>query len=154
MPRLALLSLLFACGTVNAAVLNLRQSDSNGTLPVTIPQKDANAEGRKQEVAYRQENFLYNISQIGNAAAFPMGKLGEERVAMAWDQWQVDRNLITTEIQKDVAKIRQAIVAVGSTYKKTSWATAKLFDSTMEVWPAWTTTRLCFTRISGSTPHH
>ena len=112
MPRLALLSLLFACGTVNAAVLNSRQSDGNGTLAVSIPQKAANAQSRKQEVAYRHDNFLYNVSQIGNAAAFPMGKLGEERVAMAWDQWQVDRNLITTQIQKDVLKLKQAIGAV------------------------------------------
>ena len=112
MPRLALLSLLFACGTVNAAVLNSRQSDSNATLTVSIPQKAANAQSRKQEVAYRHDNFLYNVSQIGNAAAFPMGKLGEERVAMAWDQWQVDRNLITTQIQKDVLKLKQAIGAV------------------------------------------
>lgn len=112
MPRLALLSLLLACGTVNAAVLNLRQSDSNGTLPVGIPQKADNVESRKQEVAYRHDSFLYNVSQIGNAAAFPMGKLGEERVARAWDQWQVDRNLITNEIQKDVMKLKQAIGAV------------------------------------------
>ena len=75
-------------------------------------QKAANAQSRKQEVAYRHDNFLYNVSQIGNAAAFPMGKLGEERVAMAWDQWQVDRNLITTQIQKDVLKLKQAIGAV------------------------------------------
>lgn len=113
MPRLALLSLLVACSaSANAAVLSTRQSDSNGTGIVIIPQKDSSPDDRKKEVAYRHDNFLYNISQIGNAAAFPMGKLGEERVALAWDQWQDDRNAITVEIQKDIAKVREALVAV------------------------------------------
>lgn len=113
MPRLALLSLLFACGpAINAAVLHTRQSDSNGTIPVSIPQKDIEPDARKEEVKYRHDNFLYNISQIGNAAAFPMGKIGEERVALAWDQWEVDRNIITADIQKDIIKLKQAIAAV------------------------------------------
>lgn len=121
MPRLALLSLLLACSTsINAAVLNTRQSDSNGTTTVTISQKDADPAARKKEVAYRHDNFLYNISLIGNAAAFPTGKIGEERVALAWDQWQVDRNIITADIQKDVAQIKQAIIAVRTLQFKTS----------------------------------
>ncbi|KAJ4300838.1 hypothetical protein N0V90_002926 [Kalmusia sp. IMI 367209] len=112
MHRLALLSLILALsGPINAAALNTRQSDSNGTETVSIPQKDAALEDRKQEVAYRHENFLYNISQIGNAAAFPMGKIGEERVAMAWDQWQVDRNIISAAIGADIAEIKKAIAA-------------------------------------------
>jgi hypothetical protein len=113
MPRLALISLFLACGTsINAAVLNARQSDSNGTIKVSISQKDADQVARQKEVAYRHDNFLYNVSQVGKAAAFPMGKLGEERVALAWDQWQEDRNLITVDIQKDVAQVKQAIIAV------------------------------------------
>ncbi|KAF2451749.1 Lipoxygenase [Karstenula rhodostoma CBS 690.94] len=118
MPRLALFSLFLACSTsINAAVLNTRQSDSNGTHAVTISQKDADPAARKREVAYRHDNFLYNVSQIGNAAAFPMGKIGEERVALAWDQWQVDRNIITADIQKDVAQIKQAIIANNGTLR-------------------------------------
>jgi hypothetical protein len=113
MPRLALISLFLACGTsINAAVLNARQSDSNGTIKVSISQKDADQVARQKEVAYRHDNFLYNVSQVGKAAAFPMGKLGEERVALAWDQWQEDRNLITVDIQKDVAQVKQAVIAV------------------------------------------
>lgn len=113
MPRLAFIPLLLACTTsVSAAVLNTRQSDSNSTAIVSISQKDADPAGRKKEVEYRHDNFLYNISQIGNAAAFPMGKIGEERVAQAWDEWEVDREIITADIQKDVAKLKQAIVAV------------------------------------------
>ena len=114
MARLALISLLFASSTINAAVIHTRQSDSNGTLSVRIPQKDANQDGRKEEVKYRRDNFLYNVSQIGNGAAFPMGKIGEERVALAWDQWQEDRNIITADIQKDVAQIKTAIMAVSN----------------------------------------
>ncbi|PVH93852.1 Lipoxygenase [Periconia macrospinosa] len=118
MPRLALMSLLLACSTsVTAAALHIRQSDSNGTTTVTIPQRDADRAARKKEVAYRHDNFLYNISQIGNAAAFPMGKIGEERVSAAWDQWQIDRDIINGHIQKDVAQIRQAIVANNGTLR-------------------------------------
>jgi hypothetical protein len=115
MPRLALISLFLACGTsINGAVLSARQSDSNGTVKASTPQKDANPAARHREVAYRHENFLYNVSQIGKAAAFPMGKIGEERVALAWDQWQEDRNIITVDIQKDVAQVKQAIMAVST----------------------------------------
>jgi hypothetical protein len=76
--------LLALCASVEGAALQVRQSDSNGTTKVTIPQKDASLDERKKAVLYRHDNFLYNVSQIGNAAAFPMGKLGEERVAAAW----------------------------------------------------------------------
>nr|QCS26860.1 putative manganese lipoxygenase [Didymosphaeria variabile] len=118
MPRLAFISFLLACSTsINAAVLNTRQSDSNATTTVTISQRDVDPAARKKEVAYRHDNFLYNVSQIGNAAAFPMGKIGEERVALAWDQWQVDRNIITADIQKDIAQIKQAIIANNGTLK-------------------------------------
>jgi hypothetical protein len=101
--------------TVESSVLRVRQSDSNGTAKVVIPQKDASLDARKKEVSYRHDNFLYNISQIGNAAAFPMGKLGEDRVALAWDQWLHDRNDITAAIGQDLAEVKKAIVAVSST---------------------------------------
>ncbi|KAK7187686.1 hypothetical protein DPSP01_004521 [Paraphaeosphaeria sporulosa] len=128
MPRLALISLVLACSTsINAAVLNTRQSDSNGTSSVTITQKDANPAARKKEVAYRHDNFLYNVSQIGNAAAFPMGKIGEERVSLAWDQWQDDRNIITADIQKDVAQIKQAIIANNGTLRSLDDYTTVLY---------------------------
>ena len=97
---------------VEGSVLKLRQSDSNGTAKVTIPQKDAALDARKKEVLYRHDNFLYNVSQIGNAAAFPMGKIGEERVALAWDQWTEDRDIILGLIAKDTAEIKKALVAV------------------------------------------
>ena len=102
---------LFAL-SVNGLHLRPRQSDSNGTAKVTIPQNDAFPDRRKQEVAYRHDNFLYNISLIGKAAAFPMGKLGEERVARAWDQWQHDRGTITVAIEKDLAAVKKALAAV------------------------------------------
>jgi hypothetical protein len=107
-----LLALSFS---IEGSVLKTRQSDSNGTAKVCIPQRDGSLDARKKEVAYRHDNFLYNISQIGKAAAFPMGKLGEERVALAWDQWQDDRNNITAAIQKDVAEVTKAVKAVSST---------------------------------------
>lgn len=112
-------SLLALSKLADAGSLSARQSDSNGTETVSIPQKDNSPEERRKEVTYRRENFLYNISLIGNAAAFPMGKLGDERVAMAWDQWQVDRNIITAAIVADVAEVKKAIVAV-STYPQFS----------------------------------
>lgn len=132
MARLALISLLFACSTINAATIVTRQSDSNGTLAVSVPRKDSNQDNRRKEVQYRHDNFLYNVSQIGNAAAFPMGKLGEERVALAWDQWQVDREIITADIQKDVAKIRAAIIAV-SILIHSCWVVAYQVHSTTAV---------------------
>ncbi|KAF2637306.1 Lipoxygenase [Massarina eburnea CBS 473.64] len=109
--------LLALCVSVEGRSLNVRQSDSNGTAKATVPEKDRSPTKRKQEVSYRHDNFLYNISQIGNAAAFPMGKLGEERVAMAWDQWQVDRNNITVAIGADMTEVKKAIVAHGGQLK-------------------------------------
>lgn len=154
MARLALISLLLACSTsVNAAVLNTRQSDSNTTASVVVTLKDADQAGRKKEVAYRHDNFLYNVSLIGNAAAFPMGTIGEQRVALAWDQWQIDRNIITADIQKDVAQIREAIVAVSvvqyrgfATHTNTSIRTTGPFRR-------WMIMQRSCTKASGSTRH-
>jgi hypothetical protein len=114
-PLIASSLLLAFTISVDGSVLKVRQSDSNGTAKVTIPQKDSSTDARKKEVSYRHDNFLYNISLIGNAAAFPMGKLGEERVARAWDEWQEDRDNITAAIGQDLAEVKKAIVAVSVT---------------------------------------
>jgi hypothetical protein len=111
-PLIASSLLLAFSISVEGSVLKVRQSDSNGTAKVSIPQKDLSPDARKNEVSYRHDNFLYNISLIGNAAAFPMGKLGEERVARAWDEWQEDRNAITIAIGQDLAEVKKAIAAV------------------------------------------
>jgi len=109
---IAFLLLLALSVSVKGSVLQIRQSDSNGMTKVTIPQKDASLDARKKDVSYRHDNFLYNASLVGNAAAFPMGKLGDERVALAWDQWADDRIHITAAIQQDVAEVKKALIAV------------------------------------------
>ena len=96
--------------------------------------------------------LVHGQGWIGNVATFPMGKIGEERVALAWDQWQVDRNIITADIQKDVAQVKQAIFAV-SAIQTDGLRLALTHPIRTRASIRWMITQRSCTRTSGSILH-
>lgn len=86
----------------------------NDTSPACLPQHDDDTQSRVDEVAAKQEGFVYGPSLIGQAAAFPNGTLGNARAQSDMDLWNVDREEIDSAVAKDVEIIQKAIAAVSS----------------------------------------
>ncbi|KAI1397740.1 Lipoxygenase [Hypoxylon fuscum] len=85
----------------------------NDTSPACLPQHDDDTQSRVDEVAAKQEGFVYGPSLIGQAAAFPNGTLGNARAQSDMDLWNVDREEIDSAVAKDVEIIQKAIAANG-----------------------------------------
>ena len=90
-----------------------RQDAPNNTaVTAVLPQNDSNPSERKAAVAYRNANFIYGPSLIGEAAPFPNGTLGNARTKSDMDLYAPDRANIDARVAKDAQAIQAAIVKV------------------------------------------
>jgi len=99
--------------TIVAVLIISTVAIAQNVTQACIPQNDPNPTARAAVVADRLAGFLYGPSLIGQAAPFPNGTLGKERVASDMALWSIDRNIIDADVQADAINDMKAIQANG-----------------------------------------
>jgi hypothetical protein len=100
---------------------NARQALPHGAASnvssASISKRSAYPEARGAAVSARKDGYQYGPSLIGNAAFFPAGPLGEERIKQDRELWEVDRKQIEGDIAQDIGAVKASIAAHNGSFK-------------------------------------